>query len=281
MVGQENGSDRSVIETAGFRKDMVMRMENQILICEDSLEGIFSAIYEAYTLQADYRHISLQTGDTENFTLFSDYIPIETDERKAGKVARTIQRRLGMETYEDICYALASEEAGKATAVYRTVAIGLAMRDGRAVMGNLTEEPVRLVAQLKRRVWNEAHHLLGFVRFQELENHILFSKIGPKNNVIPFLGEHFADRLPLEHFVIYDETRGIFLIHPAGKMWFCVRGETLDEESAERYSDREREYQELFKHFCRKIAIKERENRVLQQQLLPLRFQQYMTEFRE
>lgn len=254
-------------------------MEDKILVCEDSLEGVFSAIYDAYTLKTDYRHISIQTGATDNFVLFADYIQIASDEQKTRKVARTIRSRLGMEAYEDICYALASEEADKATAVYRTVAAGLVLRDGRRIMEHLTDESVRLVAQLKRRVWNEAHHLMGFVRFRELENQILFAKIGPKNNVITFLADHFADRLPLEHFVIYDEIRGIFLIHPAGKTWFCITGETVDEEFTKRYSDRETEYQELFKHFCHKIAIKERENRALQQQLLPLRFQRYMTEF--
>ena len=39
------------------------------------------------------------------------------------------------------------------------------------------------------------------------------------------------------------------------------------------------EIQELFRFFCRKIMIKERENRELQRQLLPYRFQEYMVEF--
>ena len=254
-------------------------MEDKILVCEDSMEGIFTAIYEAYTLKIEHSHISLQAGITDNYKLFAEYIQIETDKIKAGKVANTILKRLGMEAYKDICYALAAEEEGKATAIYRTVVLGLSMKNGRMVMGNLGNDYVRLVSELRRRVWNETHHLMGFVRFQELENQILFSKIGPKSNIITFLAEHVADRLPQEHFVIYDEIRSIFLIHPANEQWFCVVGEKLDEAFVERYSDREKEYQELFRHFCHKIAIKERENRALQRQMLPIRFQQYMTEF--
>lgn len=255
-------------------------MEDKILVCEDSLEGIFTAIYEAYAMKWNHDHISLQAGVTDNYQLFADYIEITTDRGKAKKVANTILRRLGIETYETICFALAAEEEGKATAIYRTVVLGLSMQNGKRIMENLTDNSVRLVSDLKRRVWNETHHLMGFVRFQELENHILFSKIGPRSNVITFLADHFADRLPLEHFVIYDEIRSIFLLHPAGKPWFCVTGETLDEAFVERYSEREKEYQELFRHFCHRIAIKERENKALQKQMLPIRFQHYMTEFK-
>lgn len=68
-------------------------------------------------------------------------------------------------------------------------------------------------------------------------------------------------------------------MHPAGKDYFYVTGERLAEAAGENYSDREKEYQELFRHFCHTIAIKERENKALQRQLLPIRFREYMIEF--
>ena len=254
-------------------------MEEINLVCEDSIEGIFTAIYEAYAMRTDHNRIALQVGDIDNYRLFCEYIPITTDIDKVNKVSGTLKRRLGDEVFRILCYALAAEEADKATAVYRTVVLGLSLSDGRKVLERLADDNVRIVSELYRRVWNETHHLMGFVRFQELENHILFAKIGPKSNVITLLADHFADRLPLEHFVIYDEIRSIFLIHPAKKEWFCVTGETLDTAFTKKYSDKEEEYQEMFRHFCHKIAIKERENLELQKQMLPLRFQHYMTEF--
>ena len=45
------------------------------------------------------------------------------------------------------------------------------------------------------------------------------------------------------------------------------------------FSEEERNIQELFRYFCRKIMIKERENEKLQRQNLPYRFQEYMIEF--
>lgn len=46
-----------------------------------------------------------------------------------------------------------------------------------------------------------------------------------------------------------------------------------------RYSDREEEYQVLFRQFCHTITVEGRENRKLQRGMLPLRFREYMVEF--
>ena len=46
------------------------------------------------------------------------------------------------------------------------------------------------------------------------------------------------------------------------------------------YSQKEDEYQQLFKQFCDSIAIESRKNDKLQMNMLPLRFRPYMTEFK-
>lgn len=256
-------------------------MEEKYLICEDSLEGIFTGIYEAYSMREEHEHLHIQIGEEENFRLFASYIHIAPDAQKAVKVSRTINRRLGEEVYMEICRALASEDRDKGEAVYKTVVCGLHMKDGRQVMGNLAERHVHKVFELSRGTNNEVHHLMGFLRFQELENGILFSKIGPKNNIVTFLAPHFADRLPLLNFIIYDENRGIFAVHPASGQWYLVTNADMDEDMVNSYSEKEMEYQELFTYFCHKIAIKERKNLKLQRNMLPLRFQEYMVEFRK
>lgn len=254
-------------------------MEEKYLICEDSLEGIFTGIYEAYALREDHKNIHLQVGEEDNLRLFASYIRVAADGEKAAKVAGTICRRLGEGTYLDICRALASEDKEKGEAIYKTVLGGLKMKNGSQVMGNLADRHVHKVFELARRTRNEVHHWKEFLRFQELESGILYSKIGPENNVVTFLAPHFADRLPLYDFIIYDEKRGIFVVHPKSKEWYLVTDRDFDEEEIGDYSEREMEYQELFTFFCHKIAIKERKNLKLQRNMLPLRFQEYMVEF--
>ena len=120
---------------------------------------------------------------------------------------------------------------------------------------------------------------MEFLRFQEMENGVLFSRIGPKSDVLAFLMPHFADRLPIENFLIYDEKRNLFGIHPANRQWYLLRGEEADTPLRLKYSEEELRYQELFRQFCKTITIKERKNEKLQKGMLPLRFREYMVEF--
>lgn len=256
-----------------------MMMVRKILLCEDSLEGVFSGIYEAYARKYSPEDTVLQVGEEDNYQLFSEYITIEADAVQTRKVSNTINREFGSDAFLDICRALATEDAGKGNAVYQTVAVGLKEKNRKKVMENLANIYVNKVSKLSVYTSNEIQHLKGFLRFQELENGMLYSKIGPKNNILTFLAPHFADRLPLENFVIYDEIRSLFVVHPAGAQWFLVTGDYLREDGAMVFSDAELEYQELFTYFCHKIAIKERKNLNLQRQMLPIRFQEYMVEF--
>lgn len=253
-------------------------MEEKYLICEDSLEGIFTGIYDAYALREEHGHIHIQIGEGEP-RLFASYTEVKPDAVKASKVAETIASRLGENTYMDICRALAAETEDKGEAVYKTIVCGLKMKNGRQVMGNLADANVHKVFQLSRNAMNEIHHLEGFVRFQELENGVLFSRIGPKNNIVSYLAPHFSDRLPLISFIIYDEKRKICVIHPASQEWFLASNLELNEQIIGKYSETEKKYQELFTYFCYKVSIKERENLKLQKNMLPLRFQDYMVEF--
>lgn len=247
--------------------------------CEDSLEGIFTAIYNTYedNNKPEDTRISL----TDELLLFARYEQVVVDKRKALKVMNTLKRRFGEEDYLKICFALASPEEDKAQAIYKTVAVGLGTRCGQGhLYDNLADDSVHRVFSLYRAANNEFLHLRGFVRFQELENGILYSKIAPKNNVLTFLMPHFADRFPMENFMLYDAGRNLFGIHPAGKQWYLAQDSNyfLNEDKL-RMSAGELAYQELFRYFCHKIAIKERRNLELQRNMLPLRFQEYMVEF--
>ncbi len=256
-------------------------MEENYLICEDSPEGIFTGIYEAYAMRKPHDSIHIQVGEEENLRLFAVYRHISPDKEKSLRVSETLERRLGPEAYVELCCALASQDREKGEAVYKTVVCGFKMRDGRQVMGNLSDPYVHKVFELARNVKNEAHHWKEFLRFQELEDGTLFSRIGPKNHIITFLMPHFSDRLPLCNFMIYDENRRVFAVHPASKEWYLVSDVQADMERFEIYSENEKRYQELFQYFCKKIAIKERKNLKLQRNMLPLWFQEYMVEFGE
>lgn len=245
--------------------------------CEDSLESIFTAIYLSYEEDRNAEDTYLALHDEP--MLFAEDVAVEADSSKAVKVMRTLKRRFGEDDYLSVCMALAAPDTEKAQAVYRTVVKGLDERYARGhLFDNLTDDNIAKAFSLARWVGREVNHLIEFLRFQELENGMLYAKIGPKSNAVTFLMPHFADRLPVENFVIYDDTRGIFGVHPAGQQWYLLSGEEGREPKLH-FSEQEMQYQELFRHFCRTIAIKERRNLKLQRNMLPLRFQEYMIEF--
>lgn len=254
-------------------------MEKIIFVCEDSLDGIFTGIYDAWDSRYGHENVKLIIDSEETMELFSRYVEVGADGEKAEKVARTLKRRFGDEVFEMICQAAASFAPEKADALYRVVVKGLSMPDGRKVMDALADPNVCRVFELSRQAGYEAHHLTGFVRFQELKGGILFSRIRPKNNALTLIGPHFADRLPQENWVIYDEGRKLFLMHQAGGCWWLMRGRTLNESFLSQISQEEEQFRQLWKLFTKSISIQARENRQLQRQNLPLRFRTYMPEF--
>ena len=254
-------------------------MEEYYLVCEDSLEGIFTGIYNAYLKKKPHEQIHICVGEDENYRLFAVYESCPVEEEKAADVARTVIREFGQEAYLAICRALASQAEDKGEAVYKTVVTGLGMKNKRQVMGNLQNPYIHRVFELARFTANEAHYHVEFLRFKEFENGILYADIGPKNNILTFIVPHFADRLPLENFVIYDEVRNIYAMHPARREWYLVYGDEKITRAEHNFSEGEKNYSELFEHFFHTIAIKERRNYKLQRNMLPLRYRKYMTEF--
>ncbi len=257
-------------------------MEEYVLICEDSTEGILTGVYEAYRFKKDrgiasHDAIHLVTAEPEVQRLFTEYVHIQADHGKAAKVTGTIAAQLGDETWYRLSMAMVSCHEEKADAVYHTVVLGLKTRD-RHVTDRLKEDCVQGVFKCARASDNELCHLRQFLRFSELQNGMLYAKIDAKHHVLPYLMPHFADRLPADDFVIYDENTQTFGLHARFKKWYLMRGADFDERTLV-YAAVEETYQELFRQFCDSIAIEARINPKLQMNMLPLRFRPNMTEF--
>lgn len=257
-----------------------------IYVCEDSLTGIFSGIYEVWKRKMTAEEAGLEVGDSFERRLFCEYIFCKAEERKALAVIRMIQKNLGADVYEKISYALLSADRRKADMVFRAMLEAKKLSRKDRLMEHLGNEAVRAVFGMYRQVANEAHHYKGFVRFRELKNKTLFAKIEPKHAVLPCIAEHFADRFPQENWVIYDKTHEVFLIHEKGKRYYflqqymCMKGDSGSAQKiAGGFSEEEMDYEALWKEFVQSISVAERENRALQNQNLPLRFRTNLVEF--
>lgn len=258
-------------------------MDEIILICEDTVESVFTAIYEIYERHLNLDTTRVQTSEDQDLRLFATYEHVSSDLEKAHKVTKTIRNRLGEDAYKDICMALTTTDEDKAQAVFRTIVTGLRMTRGNKiayVMDDLSDEYVRKVMTLSRNAGNELHHMIEFVRFEEVTQGFLMARFSARNKILPMMIPHFADRLPSENFVIYDERHDWAALHPARRDWLMVEnagvklGILTDD-----LTEREKGYQQLYRHFVDKIAIEDRKNYELRRNMLPIRFRKYMTEF--
>ncbi|WP_170123007.1 TIGR03915 family putative DNA repair protein [Lachnotalea glycerini] len=255
-------------------------MNKRIYLCEDSVESIFTGVYNAWEDRYPKEFVELSVNSYEsNYELFSEYINVVTDFDKANRVAKTLELKFGNEVYTSIYQAALSNAKDKAQAVFKTINIGLKSKRPRQLMENLQDKHICRVFELSRAVFNERSHLLGFVRFKELNSQVLCSVIEPKNNVVMLIAPHFADRLPGEKWMIYDKGRNIAVIHEKGEQWGVIKSEKLNFEMLKQMSDSEKLFEAWWKGFCESISIKERKNIKLQKQNLPLRFQENMVEF--
>jgi len=286
-----------------------------IFICENSIDGIFTSIYEAWASHLGHKNIKLISEEPDNYELFCEYIHVKTDLEKSAKVSNTVLSRCGEDVWSDICTAIMANEffskknkssysyfdITKADAVYRVLLYAFSMQKPEQIMNCLGNPYVMYVFELCRHTTNEAHHLLGFLRFNELENRILFSRIHPSNYVLPILADHFCDRLSTENFIIYDEIRDLAVLHKksdssslssgfksqtftfssANKNFLIMDASSINQEIIRTYSDDELEYQKLWCGFFDSIAIESRKNTKLQNQNIPKRFQKDALEFQK
>ena len=225
--------------------------ETLTLRCQDTLDGIFTAIYDAFVyknqMEAPYTDsISIEMGEGNNYNLFSREICVETDEQKARKTVETIH--LG--------YLVRGFQKGTRIKEY------------------LTDPYVMRVLELSRKVYKEEQKMNGFLRFRDMGTFLL-SEIEPKSNLIPVIMWHFADRYPNENFVIYDQARKYAVVHQAFQDCFFITGEELkiDKLVKEDY------FEELWKQYFHSMGIKERKNERCQTNMLPKWFRGNMLEF--
>lgn len=247
----------------------------RVYLCDGTIDGIFTAIYEAWESKYGYQNIQIAESQ-ENYQLFTDYIQVITDGEKAEKVAESIKRKISKGAYEMICRAALCKNQKKADAIYRFLLLGFGV--GEQIVEQLAHPYVQPIFQMDRRVNNEVLHYLGFLRFKQLENTVLIARIRPENHIITLLSSHFADRLPEENWMIYDEGRKCATVHRGGGTWFYTDGEGINTEAFEKLSDKEKQMQLIWSHFVQAVGIKERYNDKLQFQMLPKRYREFMPE---
>lgn len=255
-----------------------MGIAMRIYLCQDSFESIATAVYDAWDSGLGHENVKIQLETELNLELFCEYVKVATDPKKVEKVVRSIRKKLSEEVFEYVYKAALSCSERKADIIYRFLV--KAFKRGRKILMEHADSAVCDIFELVRTVSNEVHLLLGFIRFQEVENGILLAKIKPKSKALTLVSPHFANRLSGENWIIFDEAHHEAVFHQKNGEWFLTN-EVGEELSQINFSEKNGLYEDLWKLFFNTIAIQERRNKNLQRQLLPLRYREDMTEFNE
>lgn len=251
-------------------------MNRVVYLCEDTPDGIFTAIYDAWAAKIPDGRLSIRVEENYMMEFFTDYVYVQTDLEKAVKVARSVSRKIGTQAYDMIYKAALSCEEEKIDVIYHFLKMGFAY--GPSVVTMHTNDTICRLFELSRAVTNESHLFREFVRFGESEEGILIARIKPKNQVLSLIAHHFTDRFPEENFVILDEVHQTGLFHEKRKEWYLSPLTKKALEGIWAHS-KGAEYENLWKAFFRTIAIQERTNPQCQRNHCALRYRDYMVEF--
>lgn len=251
-----------------------------IFTCGDNYENAASCIYSAweYALKAGHDDVRIVREPVTQLDMFAEYVYVDADSDKTEKFTRSV-RRISNLVYRNVFYALLSWQEDAVDAVYRYLI--LAFKVGKEVEHMLIKPEVMRVMELVRNVSNEAHRFREMTRFTLVDRKVYVSHIEPRCDVSLLVAEHFADRMPSEHWVIVDDGRRTAVVHPADERVY-VKHLTDEEFTALGQAEYETdEYTDMWRTFFNAIAIEQRENYRCQRNLFPLWIRKHATEFRK
>jgi probable DNA metabolism protein len=237
--------------------------------CYDgSLEGFWTLVARSYThrLLPDRILCGEPGGD-----LFGMHEWVACDEVLAARAAHSFAKRVGQGHYNRISDAL-RVISPPLIDLLLFVRVGFkdpkALHDRRCAIN-------RAVNSAGAFAYREAHRQIGFVRFEQWRDGTLYAPIGPQAAVLDLIAPHFQSRMAQEKsWVIHDRKREEALVFAGGALK-QVQVEALE---APRLDDNEQAIQALWRRFFDRVSIEERKSPKRQRQLVPRRFEPYMTE---
>ncbi|MDY5577457.1 MAG: TIGR03915 family putative DNA repair protein [Lachnospiraceae bacterium] len=271
-------------------------MDKIVLLCDNSLDGMLTAIYDGFVIKkqrfgqgaealADVYEDNIEIRPEENYEyeMFAAYVNVRTDRKKAEKTIDAIRKCMGEEAFYMVLRALCHYDVQRGSDCFGFLVRGF--RIGNGICHMLTDPYVMRVMELARKAGNEAHLFLELLRFKDMGG-ILFGKIEPKCFVLPLIGQHFIERYPGENFIIYDEKHKFSMIHKRyGEAVFLADQEVTFPEFPEAVctsnQTSEVNYERLWQTYFETIEIQERKNPRCQQNHAPLWYRKNMEEFSE
>lgn len=239
-------------------------------IYDGSFEGFLSSIHIAFYNRENPQDIVAKASGEGNFLIENVYI--ETDSDKSKKVYQAIEEKISKETLRRVYYCYLSELPKSGILILKYLRQGFKI--GPDINLNLTNDIVREVENISKRVSRERHRFLGIIRFKEIQEGIFYSSIEPDHNIVSLLAPHFSKRMSKENWIIHDVKRGIGVFY--NKKDWVVKDLKINDPLI--LKEQEEDYQDLWKTYFNAIAIENKINPQLQKSNMPMRYWKHLIE---
>jgi probable DNA metabolism protein len=256
---------------------------------DNTLDGLLTAVFDSFALHQ--QEVTLLC-DGEQLPLFAgEPHRVHTDEAKASRVWKGLEKHLSREALHIITVSWQSEERelnqplfNLICKVFRTTPDPSLKMD---IMRNASDPDVLAVRNTCRRVLHEVLRMKQFIRFQKAKDGTYIAVVSPDHDVLPMVIDHFQDRFRDQPWLIYDAKR-----HYG---YYCTEGNepiriTFEDEAAVPFdlqngklsdnvlSENDHLFQDLWRTYFKAICIRERMNPCKQLSDMPRRYWRYMTE---
>jgi hypothetical protein len=181
------------------------------------------------------------------------------------------------------CFAHAGPTAGSGGSVKPDAAPWYTREEARngaeRAAGNRGNDDCGAVLAIAYKVAHEIDRLMGFLRFKPDVRGRYLARCGPDYFVLPALAPHFTRRFGNTPWALIDERRGLALVQEGRgpRLLAAAGGRLWAETGQEPVFD---PWEEIWRSYHRLINIESRKNPRLQRQFVPLRYREYLPEFR-
>ncbi len=240
---------------------------NIVYQIEDSLSGIFTAVYDSFLYKEEVGDVTI-SDEQKNF--LNCYRKILNDKNKIKKVDAKLKNILYSKNYAEIKKAFLSGDDKKHLIIFNYLV--KIIRCNKDCTLNFSDIDISNYHNLLQRISLESHRFKGFIRFEKSKEGVYIAKFSPDNDIITLIFPHFKRRFKNNPFILHDEKRNIIALSNKEKS-LITNGNTnfftlnVDED-----------FKKLFKLYHDSVNIICRKNTRLMLNYLPKRYHKNLPE---
>lgn len=244
-----------------------------------TFDGMLTVVFDAYARRSFPQVIQ---GTDEPLPLFYDEVhPVITDEAKADRVWKALEKKLSKDALSCLTVSYLSELPELDLHLFRYICKNI--DSPVSLENNLADDDILFVTNTFRKVLYERLRMMQFIRFQKAADGTYFGIMEPQYNVLPLTIAHFKDRFADQPFVLYDKRRHYGYYYDQHEVTQVTFDESLPhfvtgklDESL--MAEDEKLFQELWRTYFKAVCIRDRLNPRKQRKDMPVRYWKYLTE---